>query len=200
MCDEFGNECAYDFKNILFNNGYTFDYYGTDYSLNGTYCYENEIKGYYSSNQLILNNNVFKNTERWNNRNNSLAMNCYSNTFKNACSDIKLGIFCYNNKFASISSNITFGNNCINNELDTTKSYFRYVTLENGCSYNKITTSKATDSSNIPQNLHVLSGVLGNSSSINTITLNTVNNSYITKVAINSSGVIKMYNEADLVG
>lgn len=200
MCDEFGNECAYDFKNILFNNSYTFDYYGTDYSLQEAKCYENKIKGYYSSNQLILNNNVFKNTETWTNRNNSLAMNCYSNTFKNACNDIKLGIFCYNNKFASISSNITFGNNCINNELDTTKSYFKYVTLENGCSYNKITTSKATDSSNIPQNLHVLSGVSGTLSAINTITLNTVNNSYITKVAKNSSGVIKMYNEADLVG
>jgi hypothetical protein len=127
-------------------------------------------------------------------------MNCYSNTFKNACSDIKLGIFCNNNKFANVSSNITFGNNCGNNELDTTKSYFKYITLENGCSYNKITTSEETSSSSMPQNLHILSGVLGTSSSINTITLNTVNNSYITKVAKNSSGVIKMYNEADLAG
>lgn len=198
MRDEFGNECAYDFKNILFNNSYTFDLNGADYSLNGTYCYENKIKGYYSSDKLILNNNVFKNTRSQNNRNNSLAVNCYSNAFGSACSDIKLGIFCNNNKFANVSAYITFGSSCSNNELDTARSYFKNIVLENGCSYNKITTTAAVTSASIPQNLRVLSGVSGTSSAINIITISTVNNNYVTKVARNSSGTIKIYNEADL--
>jgi hypothetical protein len=49
MKDEHGNECPYDFKNILFNGYYTFSYTVNDVIYDGTIkynsCYGNKILG-----------------------------------------------------------------------------------------------------------------------------------------------------------
>ena len=69
MKDNGGNECQYDFKNIMFKNPSNADdttwYYtftnrdGNDLSLSVNLCYGNKIDGYYNGLQLKLNNIIF---------------------------------------------------------------------------------------------------------------------------------------------
>lgn len=187
MCDEFGNECPYDFKNILFDDCYTFHVSSskTDFSLNGAYCFENKINGYYSGDSMILNNIVFKNTaQNAYCRGNVFDINCYNNSFNHNCSNNRFGIFCSGNTFASKCSFISFKNGCQNNKID---NQFQYLYMGDNCKNITINISKATTvpleiQSNITD--YVISSRI----------------SVPTKIGKNSSGVIKIYNEADLVG
>jgi hypothetical protein len=191
MCDEFGNECPYDFKNIKFDGYFTFDgkdnYTSArcDYSLNGQYCYGNIIKGYYSGVKLVLNNIVFKNTvANVNCRGNSFDTSCYNNSFGNNCSSNKFGIFCYNNVFANACSYNELKNSCTNNNISQS---FNYLSMGSNCKNITIDVAKA----------NAVSLVVDSNISDYTISSNIDVN---TKIGKNSSGAIKMYNEADLVG
>ena len=117
LIDEWGNDCPYDFKNILFTvsgktaNTYTFNVYSnstsSDHSLNGRYCYGNVMKPYYVSGIQTLNFNVFYNT--------SNTSNCYSNTFGGDCSSNTFGDDCYSNTFGDFCQSNTFGDSCSSN-------------------------------------------------------------------------------------
>ena len=119
MVDEFGNDCPYDFKNIMFTvsgqqaDAYTFNVYAnsacTDHSLNGGRCYGNVMKPYYVSGVQTLNFNVFYNT--------SDTAACYSNTFLDSCNSNTFGNNCYSNTFGNSCNSNTFGNNCNNNNF-----------------------------------------------------------------------------------
>lgn len=117
MIDEFGNDCPYDFKNVLIQkvensvtkNYYTFDNNGRDHSLNGG-AKNNIIKPYINDGQYQLNNIVIK-----------APTDVCNNIFDNGCHDITLGLAggninsIMNNSFGANSHTITFGGNCKNN-------------------------------------------------------------------------------------
>ena len=137
MKDENGNECPYDFKNIMFKftsaisqSGivanvfyYTFsvatgtnDATVTDNSLNGVYCHGNKMGVYIDSNKQQLNSNVFRNLTVTNYcRNNTFGNNCNSNTFGYSCYSNTFGNSCQNNTFGYKCYSNTFGNNCNSN-------------------------------------------------------------------------------------
>jgi|GEM_PF-6575902 len=115
---------------------FTFDYNGSDYSLNkyanksGTEwikrCYGNEIAPYYYNQKQGLNNVVFGNTaassENYRNRltgarifSNTFGNNCHYNTFGNNCHYNTFGNNCHSNTFGNFCSSNTFGNNCHSN-------------------------------------------------------------------------------------
>ena len=133
MKDENNNECPYDFKNILFDNYYTFSniIHGVIYdsSVNSKYCFGNVIKKNISGGKdiecLTLNNIVFKNT--------SVNSYCYLNIFSNFCSSSTFGDSCMYNTFGEACANISFGDNCIYN---TIKNQVSQITVGNLCSSN----------------------------------------------------------------
>jgi hypothetical protein len=191
MQDEFGNETCYDFKNILFNGIYTFNYNASnenqDYSLYGQYCYENKVKGYYNGILLRLNANTISSSSL-----SSMSNNVFEvNTFK-----CVLGTLCNNNTIGAGSRAITLGDSCSYNKIGGGCQYIvlgnnnMNVNIKNRCAY--ITTFEKI------QNVEVKESVSGTSSSILSIT-EPQNASYCITIAKNSSGVIKTYCEADLV-
>ena len=156
MIDEWGNECPYDFKNMLFTKvnvysaAYTFNKFASgdasnmDHSLNGTYCHGNKIKAAIS-NLRTLNFIVFLNG--------STTSYCENNTFENNCSNNTLGNNCSNNTFGKNCSNNTFEGNCIYNRIggnciginvgaggqfNTFGDSCQNIKFGNVCSYNKI--------------------------------------------------------------
>lgn len=140
MIDEWGNDCPYDFKNILFTKAneytsvYTFNKFASgdtansDYSLNNQYrvCYENIICAYYKVyggvNRRNLNFNVFLTIDS--------TSTCSSNTFESNCYDNQFGDACSNNQFFNRCYNNTFGNNCSSNIF---KNYCSNNTFGNNC-------------------------------------------------------------------
>lgn len=134
--DENGNECCYDFKNILYSRSkasniakstvpadlpvYTFhwDYHGEalDLSLNSIMCFENKIDGFYEGEILLLNDNIFYyslyESPEYSINGNVLKGNCRHNVFGYRCFCNTLGHSCANNAFGYGSRVNTFGNNC----------------------------------------------------------------------------------------
>lgn len=203
MCDEFGNEAPYDFKNIRFNGIYTFNYsYNTsqhiDFSLRGHLCYENIIQGYYDGNKLILNNITHRSNNLDNGyiRNNTYGTNCHSNSLNGNCNGNKFGNNCTNNLFYPNVNFISLGDNCSHNTINR---YIYYVNLGVYCSHITLKGEAITDSNNRVRYVDILKGIFGTEDNPLTISL-PVNTTHQTTVAKNSSGVIKIYNEADLVG
>jgi len=153
LIDEYGNDCPYDFKNILFTvtgqtaNAYTFNIYSnstcSDHSLNGRYCYGNVIKPYYASGVQTLNFNVFYNTSNTAQcYHNTFWDGCHSNTFGNGCNYNTFGNGCYSNTFGDDCSentfrdecySNTFGNNCYGNTFGDNCSS---NTFGDECNYN----------------------------------------------------------------
>lgn len=160
MIDENSNECSYDFKNIQFKrkiyNGnynptsgtdtwcYTFSKNSSGTMIDSTLVssnkvYSNVIKGYYSSDKLTLNNNVFIGS---NCSLNILNINCSSNTMGSSFAQNSLGISCSSNVFGTLckfnslgnnSSSNTFGNMCYYNIFG---NYIVSNILGNNCSSN----------------------------------------------------------------
>lgn len=107
--DERGNECPYDFKNIMFSNGYynhyTFNlrqYEGIDYSVIAdslSKCSNNIIKPYYENGTQSLNNITII-TE------NDDEDSCVGNKFGIQCSYIKIKSLLNRCTFGSKTSNI----------------------------------------------------------------------------------------------
>ena len=137
MIDEFGNDCPYDFKNVLFTgvsydgsitytDAYTFNYIESvnqDASLKGIEksCLNNVIKGF-ELGASDLPFNVFYS-----------AINCYNNTFGTSCFNNTFGSYCSNNTFGSYCSDNTFGTSCSSNTFGT---YCYSNILGSACSYN----------------------------------------------------------------
>jgi hypothetical protein len=124
MIDEWGNDCPYDFKNIMFEGNYfTFSYEDDDNIIldasivgnNGFLLndknnipgvYNNVIKSYIDeNNKQHLNINVFvrrkycDDVHFYGYHNNVFGNNCYNNTFGNNCHNNTFGNNCSNNKF-----------------------------------------------------------------------------------------------------
>lgn len=163
--DEFGNEASYDFKNIMYNGYYTFDYYvsGVHYDGSvkyGKYCYDNKIRldANSANNVLGLPQITFKNT--------TATSPCHCNTIGHDCYNIAFGNGCYNNEIAEGCENIAFGNNCHNNKFGSgCKGENTNINLGNGCYSNTF----GLDCKNNNLGADCFLNVFGNGSSYNTL-------------------------------
>lgn len=134
MIDENGNDCPYDFKNIMFrypddyvNYYYTFGGVNGDYSLSGDYkC---NIINKYGEWRITLNNIIFNGIFG---RNNYFGAGCYNNYFITGDSNF-FGFGCHDNFFEESCCNNSFGNNCCNNSFGN--NYY-YNSFGNNCSDN----------------------------------------------------------------
>ena len=145
MIDENGNDCPYDFKNILFKNindkfdhnwYYTFSWVNEDGNIEDLTIRQdlindgNEIIGTkYNiikpfnevTNSQKLNRNIFISKYDFDGGffygcyNNILDKSCYNNIFRNHSHNITLGVDCINNTFGDGCFNITLGVNCYGN-------------------------------------------------------------------------------------
>lgn len=165
MKDEHGNECPYDFKNILFNGYYTFtteiDNIKYDSTVRNSWCYSNIILPAYNAYGVrILNKNIFINNQEsnvlcvfnkfgFNCTDNKFGNNCSSNTFGNYCVNNEFGTNCLYNTFADYCQNNRFYNYCQSNTIgavSTNNSFGSYIirtTLGKQCTNCKISNSAA---------------------------------------------------------
>lgn len=143
MIDEWGNDCPYDFKNIMFKrmvtndkldetNGtlkwvYTFDSgYDEDNSKGDCIVYNNRIGNYIFDDDggpgIYLNDIVF------------LGF-CYNNVFGKDCHSMTLHRACHDNKFGDKVSSVVVRNNTYDNTIGNN---CEYITINNGSYSNTI--------------------------------------------------------------
>lgn len=159
MIDEFGNDCPYDFKNIMFKNpldttdeNYYFTFSDTsDGEIKDATISQiekgvpgkcsNNVIGYYlsvSGDMCVypydIPKNIFKNGDFYF-VNNTLGNNCYNNLFVSYyCLNNTFGNGCYHNTFDGTCVGNTLGNNCYDNKFNNA----RYNTLGDNCYSNKL--------------------------------------------------------------
>jgi hypothetical protein len=137
MIDEWGNDCPYDFKNILTNidNNITKPYYFTftkqeeeiikDSTIITHQCGNNVIKPYINDNVQILNEIIFFNSETYNNiiednnYKNRFYGITYNNVIKQNFADNSIQSSFYNNKINDDCSSNIFSGDFILNEIDS---------------------------------------------------------------------------------
>ena len=187
----FGNSCS---SNTFGNNCYSNTFGNNCYSNTfGNYCYYNTFGNNCSSN--TFGNNCYYNT---------FGNNCYSNTFGNDCYSNTFGNSCSSNTFGNSCSSNTFGNDCYSIKLATSNSaitkynYYRYNHFGDGCQYILFKGAETASLSVQVQNYNFAQGLQGTSRAYLTID-GVRSRAYETKVAKNSSGVLKIYCEADLI-
>lgn len=134
MCDENGNSAPYDFKNILFGGLYTFGCYGEDFSMNGVYCRNNEIRPYVVYGVQTLNGNILDNLYEGDCRNNFFDYDCHDNYLVDNCNGNRFASGCYGNILYYNCNNNDFGIGCCNNVFEDTCSNNIF---ETGCCNNQ---------------------------------------------------------------
>ena len=169
MKDEFNNECYYDFKNILVDDRFTFDYEYNDYSLNGN-CHDNKL-GRDSIRNIFMNQ--YNSTCAYN----ILGDNCTNNIFGSDCVGNVFGTGCYDNNFSDdCTYNVlnphckgnSFGTGCTGNTLGLNcnyiqfGNYYRYIIVENGNQNIYLHCNSATSENNYYQNVKIAQGYYDN--------------------------------------
>lgn len=137
---------------------------------------------------------------------NTFGTGCYYNSFFRYCDSNSFGEICHHNSFGDYCCCNSFGASCKYNSFrksasttETLLNYCWYNHFDDGCGYNVIWNSEQPTSSNKLQNINVVRGVSGTSSTYNYINIVEKNANHEIKVAKNSNGVIKVYCEADLI-
>jgi hypothetical protein len=139
MIDEFGNDCPYDFKNIMMKNPNDSDDTNYYYTF-GTGCYNNIILPHESNHKLLINKNIFGTGCR----SNSFGTGCYSNSFGNYCINNIFGNDCHNNNLGNNCSTNSFSNTCYNNSFYGTcynnsfGNYCKNNSFGIDCNYNSL--------------------------------------------------------------
>lgn len=137
--------------------------------------------------------------------------NCYDWSCGNYCSNLSCGNGCYGWSCGNNCSEWSCGNNCYGwscgndchgwsfGSSTDLKSYYRYIMIDDGCSYFYLDTIQTTSDSNYVQNIHICQGFRGidSSSYRKTITIDTVNNDYTIRVENDSNGNMLIYNLPD---
>lgn len=199
MIDEFGNDCPYDFKNILFTssnkyeNAYTFscteDGVIIDASILGKKksCYNNIMKEHnvsvYSGKRQSLNFNVFYSTSyTFVCCSNTFGSNCFNNTFDNRCYNNTFGSSCHNNAFGNSCDNNTFGNECYSNAFGNS-SYNN--TFGNYCADNTFDIGGCSNTFNS----RCSSNTFGKNCAHNTFGISCSNNTFGNYCSYNTFGV-----------
>lgn len=130
MQDHNCNECWYDFKNILFEDEYTFGRFYDDSNLGSV---GNTIKPYVTTNGAIglpdnrlgkscsgnsFGNNCYSNSLGDSCDDNSFGDSCHHNSFDNYCHSNSFGCDCGSNSFGNYCDHNSFGNYCYNNSFN----------------------------------------------------------------------------------
>ena len=147
--------------------------------------------------------NCFRNYFRYKCHSNTFGSDCGNNTFGYNIWHNTFGDGCGSNTFGNIFSYNTFGSNCSNNTFVTYASgstlvnCLMYNKFESGIKFCTIVSSETSSFNNQVQNYHFKSSMIGTSS--NKIVIEVTRNlPYDTTVALNSTGEVKTYCEADL--
>ena len=197
-----GNECLYDFKNVVFDGKETF----------GKNCYNNKIYGM----QILIGDNCSNNVIGLGSKRIRIGNNSNGNTFGSECRGITLGDYCNYN---------SFGNGCVY-DYDvhygsvgggfwlndyTPRNYCSYNTFDNGCCV-KVCVNGTSNSYKVLQYLHIsaIGEYVEKSSSdgvttyseivpIINITEDVYNSNSKIYVENNSKKELKVYKLADLI-
>ena len=194
MIDEFGNDCPYDFKNILFKRKLTDGVLDEENGVD-TWCYT--FNAYCTDDTNIYDASVISRKEiirRDANRCYGNIVKEYSVAIDNAGSILNDIVFlniygiesmvsfhCFENSFGNSCSSNTFGNNCYSN---TFGNNCYYNTFGNSCSDNSFGTS--CSSNTFGNNCH--SNTFGNSCSENSFGYECNGNSFGNSCSENSFG------------
>ena len=199
----YGNPLQLNVNVFLYSESYDGGwFYGCYSNTFGDSCYFNTFGDSCYS-------NTFGNYCQYNTFGNSCSSNtfgsdCSSNTFGNSCYSNTFGNSCSSNTFGNSCSSNTFGNDCYSIKLATSNSattkynYYNQNHFGDGCQYILFKGAETASSSAQVQNYNFAQGVQGTSSAYLTID-GVRSRAYETKVAKNSSGVLKIYCEADLI-
>ncbi len=158
---------------------------------NISYCYYYEKDGYWEYVTSENHSNRFKSECK----NNTFGNSCYNNTFGNYCYYNTFGNNVGRNTFGNSCGGNTFGNDFYNNTFGN--DYIRWCTIFDGVKY--INVSVTTGSNSYLQNMQILNGTQGTSSSKLQITSSyiTANRSFSTTIGRNSSGTLTSKNLMD---
>ena len=196
--------CAYGntFRVNCFSNTFGNSFYNNTF---GNYCYSNTFGNscgrntfgnycYYNTFGNGCYDNQFGNSFQYNTFGNDYYDNqfgnyCYYNTFGNYCNDNIFGNECYYNTFGNNCYSNTFGNECQN--IKVQKDYVYYIIVENGNKYINITSTQTTSSSNKLMNFTISQGV-NNTTTVKTISHDTVNDTFQTVYQPANSQVISV--------
>lgn len=134
MKDEYGNEATYDFKNVLYDGFYTFNYNIGDTNYDGSVkyghkCFGNklcsDLTDEVGTNKPGLPKIIFKNRYQ--------DSVCKFNNFSSNSWNIVFGNNCSSNIFKGKAENLSFADDCI---LNTFGENCVGIELNNACSYN----------------------------------------------------------------
>ena len=178
--------------------------YGNRFGVN---CYNSTFGSNCYSN--TFGNECYRNTFGDKCYYNTFGNNCYSNTFGNYCQYNTFGNYCQYNTFGSHLEESQFGDGVQYFGITTgsmtskpaasdTKSYFRWLIVENGVRYVNVYVTTSTSSSLYCQNVRICQGCSGTSSSYKSFAINNGSGSRQLIVCYNSSGTLKTGNLGNL--
>ena len=188
LIDEFGNDCPYDFKNIMFKRTASW------FSSHEDWC--NEALGDIPTTDKLYF--TFSLIASANSNGTDLSTNYYNGQkylkfYQNKIAPYYSGSVQQLNKNVFILKSIN-NTGCYSNTFGRSgilQSYCRYNCLEDGVQYTYFSTTQTTSSSNYLQNITIHRGVKGSSSSNRkTISVTEVNKSYNREYGNNASGTL----------
>ena len=186
LIDEFGNDCPYDFKNIMFKRTASWFSSHDDWCTNVLGSTPTRDRLFYTF-SLVTDSSAEDLSTKQANYNGTKYFKFYENKiepyYNGTTQRLNNNVFilkaitqtgCYSN---------TFGNSCYSNTFGRSstslQSYCRYNCLEDGVQYTYFYTTQTASSSNYLQNITIHRGVKGSSSSSRkTISVTEVNKSY----------------------
>ncbi len=198
-CDSntFGSNCNYN----TFGRGCAGNTFGSS-------CDSNTFGRYYFYN--TFGDNCYNNTFGDNCSYNTFGNNCYYNTFGNYGRYNTFGNYCNRNTFGNYIQEsqfgdgvqyfgITTGSMTSNPAASNTKSYFRWLIVENGVRYVNVYVTTSTSSSSYCQNVRICQGCSGTSSSYKSFAINNVGGSRQLIVCYDKSGTLRTGNIGDIL-
>ena len=186
----------------------------------GSGCHDNSFGSECKSNSFGIDchSNSFGNNCNYNSfggefNQNSFGIGCSYNSFGSGCYINSFGSYCYLNSFGRGCHDNTFGRDCRSNSFGNSCNYIRFTPSKNAttkysyyqnnhfgdlCAFILFKGVETASSESQVQNYNFAQGLQGTSDTYITVD-GKRNRAYETKVAKNSSGVTKIYCEADSI-
>ena len=214
----YGNRFGVDCYNSTFGNSCyrnTFGNYCVSNTSGGT-CYNNIFENNFQYN--TFGNNCFGNTFGYYFYKNTFGVYFYKNTFGHDCSSNTFGHDCSGNTFGNSCSSNTFGDYIQESQFgdgvqyfgitnrtlyikpttESTKSYIKWLIVENGVRYVNAYVTDSTSPGAYCKNVRICQGCSGTSSKYKSFEINNVNKLSQLIVCYNLSGTLKTGNLGEL--
>ena len=220
----FGNSCYFNtFGESCYNNTFRDNCWNNTF---GNSCYSNTFRESCSYNTFGIScyNNSFGSDYRNNTfgndcSNNTFGKFCYSNTFGNSCSYNTFGHSCSYNTFGNSCYSNTFRSNIeqsqfgdgvqyfsiTNAQMTTeptsanTKSYIRWLIVENGVNYVNAYVTGSTAPGSYCQNIRICQGCSGIRSAYKSFQIDNINMASQLIVCYDTSGTLRTGNIGNLL-